>query len=130
MIRRLRTLILITGIALSVLIVVAFVVLARWQGAVQVGTLCIYYVAGGSARVELNPFATKPMFVDLPLYAVLLLVAIPTLLVWRFGPKPPKPGHCPCDYDLTGNTSGVCPECGRDAEKVVSTAVRAGSKQP
>lgn len=22
------------------------------------------------------------------------------------------PGHCPCGYDLTGNTSGVCPECG------------------
>lgn len=23
------------------------------------------------------------------------------------------PGHCPnCDYDLTGNVSGVCPECG------------------
>ena len=22
-------------------------------------------------------------------------------------------GHCPnCEYDLTGNTSGVCPECG------------------
>jgi uncharacterized paraquat-inducible protein A len=26
-------------------------------------------------------------------------------------------GHCPsCDYDLTGNTSGVCPECGSAAE--------------
>ena len=23
-------------------------------------------------------------------------------------------GHCAyCDYDLTGNTSGICPECGR-----------------
>jgi len=24
-----------------------------------------------------------------------------------------NPGHCPaCNYNLTGNTSGVCPECG------------------
>lgn len=22
------------------------------------------------------------------------------------------PGHCPCGYDLTGNVSGRCPECG------------------
>lgn len=28
----------------------------------------------------------------------------------------PAPGHCPhCGYDLTGNTSGVCPECGEKA---------------
>jgi hypothetical protein len=28
-------------------------------------------------------------------------------------PKPPRPGRCrSCDYDLTGNVSGVCPECG------------------
>ena len=45
-----------------------------------------------------------------------LFVAIPTLLVWRFGPKPVKPGHCRCGYDLTGNTSGVCPECGTKAD--------------
>ncbi len=23
-----------------------------------------------------------------------------------------KPSQCRCGYDLTGNTSGVCPECG------------------
>ena len=24
-----------------------------------------------------------------------------------------RPGHCiKCDYDMTGNTTGVCPECG------------------
>ena len=47
-----------------------------------------------------------------PLYAPFLAVLLPTLLVWRFWPKPPKPGHCRCGYNLTGNTSGVCPECG------------------
>ncbi len=39
-------------------------------------------------------------------------VAVPTLLVWWFGRKRPLPGHCPCGYDLTGNVSGTCPECG------------------
>lgn len=24
------------------------------------------------------------------------------------------PGHCKCGYDLTGNVSGRCPECGRE----------------
>lgn len=29
--------------------------------------------------------------------------------VWYFG----EPDHCvKCNYDLTGNTSGRCPECG------------------
>ena len=50
--------------------------------------------------------------IEFPLYAVFAAVAIPTLLVWRFGPKPVKPGHCLCGYDLTGNVSGRCPECG------------------
>ena len=28
--------------------------------------------------------------------------------------KPPRTGVCPiCGYDLTGNVSGRCPECGR-----------------
>lgn len=25
--------------------------------------------------------------------------------------------YCPCGYDLTGNISGVCPECGRAVDK-------------
>ena len=24
-----------------------------------------------------------------------------------------EPGHCACGYDLRGNTTGACPECGR-----------------
>jgi hypothetical protein len=32
-------------------------------------------------------------------------------------------GHCPaCDYDLTGNLSGVCPECGAAASALPPAA--------
>ena len=32
--------------------------------------------------------------------------------------RPKLPGHCPkCDYDLTGNVSGVCPECGTEIRR-------------
>jgi hypothetical protein len=35
-----------------------------------------------------------------------------TLLLWLLDRRP-QPGRCSsCGYDLTGNTSGVCPECG------------------
>ncbi len=51
-----------------------------------------------------------------PLYAVFAAVAIPTLLFWRFGRKPPKPGHCRCGYDLRGNENGRCPECGIEVQ--------------
>ena len=59
---------------------------------------------------EVRPF---PEF-GLPLWIPFLLVAIPTgILFWRDRRTPP--GHCQrCRYDLTGNTSGICPECGEN----------------
>jgi hypothetical protein len=49
------------------------------------------------------------------------LVAVVVAFVVR-GPRgdPPPPGHCvTCGYDLTGNTSGTCPECGTAVAKGV-----------
>ena len=66
-------------------------------------------VVDGAIRID-----ERTVGVRFPLYALLLAIAIPTLLVWRFVPKFP-PGHCPCGYDLRGNVSGVCPECGKKA---------------
>jgi hypothetical protein len=44
------------------------------------------------------------------------------LSVWRKS-RLPQPGHCVvCRYSLTGNTSGICPECG--------TAVKQPSEMP
>jgi hypothetical protein len=44
--------------------------------------------------------------------AIFVGLAIASVLVWRGGRKPLE-GHCKkCGYNLTGNVSGVCPECG------------------
>lgn len=53
--------------------------------------------------------------VAMPLWIVLLVLAIPTTFLWYRDRRPPK-GHCQtCGYDLTGNVMGVCPECGEKA---------------
>ena len=85
---RLRTFTLWTGTLLSLLIAAAFVVSARWFLALFIVPLCV----------------------------VFLSVAVPTLLAWRFWPKPVKPGHCRCGYNLTGLTEPRCPECGQPFE--------------
>jgi len=53
-----------------------------------------------------------------PCAAVFLASAIWALYLWR----PQRPhlwtGHCSkCGYDLTGNTSGCCPECGTETKR-------------
>ena len=51
-----------------------------------------------------------------------LLVAVPTAIVLAVVPTH-RPGTCPhCDYDLYGNVSGVCPECGLSLEYKNGTA--------
>ncbi|MBN1490434.1 MAG: hypothetical protein JXA69_11010 [Phycisphaerae bacterium] len=65
--------------------------------------------AAGSARL------TR---LGLPLWAVLVVLALPVLircgrLLRRYRQRHQKPGCCrKCGYNLTGNVSGRCPECG------------------
>jgi hypothetical protein len=53
--------------------------------------------------------------------ALLAAAALPAAWVVRAGRRRRRrrrPGLCPhCGYDLTGNTSGVCPECGTAAAR-------------
>ena len=50
--------------------------------------------------------------VEVPLGPVVLILAVATGLLFWTDRRAPK-GHCQsCGYNLTGNTSGVCPECG------------------
>ena len=46
---------------------------------------------------------------------MLLAAILSTVLAWHLDRRP-LPGHCPCGYDLRGNVSGVCPECGVEAK--------------
>ena len=51
--------------------------------------------------------------VTFPLWLVFLAVLLPTLLLWFLDRRQPLPrGQCRCGYNLTGNMSGRCPECG------------------
>lgn len=48
-----------------------------------------------------------------PIWILLVLIGVPTLWLWRRDSQPPGPVCCvECGYNLTGNTSGRCPECG------------------
>ena len=133
--RRLRTFTLWTGSLLCVLIAAAFVVSAWWDVAMSSSGPGLMVVAGSvtfvnyewmivTASVDRHSlrlsrwhlWGVGPRCVQFPLYAVLLAVAVPTLLAWRFWPKPIKPGHCRCGYNLTGNQSGKCPECGVEVQ--------------
>jgi hypothetical protein len=54
----------------------------------------------------------------IPFWLLFLLVLMPTLLLWYPDYRAWRaypPSHCQkCGYDLTGNESGRCPECGRE----------------
>ena len=55
-----------------------------------------------------------------------LLVAIPTAFLWARPRRRIPPGYCQtCGYNLTGNVSGVCPECGTAVECPAETEISA-----
>lgn len=49
---------------------------------------------------------------DIPVWIIAMLVAVPSAWLW-YRDRRRAPGLCiKCGYDLRGNASGVCPECG------------------
>jgi hypothetical protein len=62
----------------------------------------------------------------IPQRSVATATAIPSMLLiaTRLRSRGRNPGRCPnCGYNLTGNASGVCPECGTPiAQRVEATA--------
>ena len=68
--------------------------------------------ADWAPRIVRNVPSQGSFTVVVPFWVVLLAAGIPTAWLWRRDRRSPK-GHCrKCGYNLTGNTSGVCPECG------------------
>jgi hypothetical protein len=56
--------------------------------------------------------------VVLPIWMPFLLVALPTVLMFLRDYRRIPPGYCQkCRYNLTGNTSGTCPEYGTAVPK-------------
>jgi len=49
----------------------------------------------------------------MPLWLPLVVATVLTATLWWRDRRRIPPGHCQkCGYNLTGNVSGVCPECG------------------
>ncbi len=65
---------------------------------------------------QVVPGSISPRVMDvlsIPLWCPFLLTALPTALLFWFDRRRISPGRCPkCGYNLTGNVSGICPECG------------------
>ncbi len=67
-----------------------------------VWALLVHHSARGDRRIRV------------PLWIPFLLVAVPTACLWWRDRRRIPLGHCQkCGYNLTGNVSGVCPECGK-----------------
>ena len=100
----------------------------EFRQAIGVTTSPVSYTAAGfglilprsHARFPIDPQASSAFHSSIayvPLWLLLLLTAIPTAWLWhrdrRLFSSPPDHLSCRgCGYDLTGNLSGVCPECG------------------
>lgn len=60
----------------------------------------------------------------LPLWIPILALGAPTAILWYLDRRRPALGECAqCGYNLTGNTTGRCPECGatRAVERTIGS---------
>jgi hypothetical protein len=63
-------------------------------------------------RLRKNVDGTGQHKIEIPLWIPTALAAI-VFVHFHRKVRAHKPGHCrKCEYDLTGNESGVCPDCG------------------
>lgn len=63
-------------------------------------------------------------FLILPLWTILIATTVYPLY-WILRYRRTRPGQCHyCGYNLTGNISGICPECGKPVTRGASTGSR------
>jgi hypothetical protein len=93
---------------------------ARWGDALRCGTrrrdaFSLNWTLPHTADCGQSTYGTWSE-INVPFWLLFLLTGATALLVWRRRRRHP-PGHCAmCGYNLTGNVSGVCPECGEPVE--------------
>jgi len=63
-------------------------------------------------RAALWPTELEPGCYTCPLWIPFAACAVPAACFWHL--DRPAPGTCRCGYDLTGNMSGRCSECGQN----------------
>ncbi len=87
-------------------------------------------------RTKDGPYSFGPALITqlgyfVPFWKPLALITVPTAFLWWLDRRRTPPGHCHhCGYDLTGNVSGVCPECGRPVDsKAAGRGIRSGDQQ-
>jgi hypothetical protein len=83
-----------------------------WDAGFNPGT--VRWHVGRFARVEEVAGGNHVRFLTIPAWPLAaLFAALPALHLYRRTRRRHLPGQCPsCGYNLTGNVSGVCPECG------------------
>ena len=59
-----------------------------------------------------NDLEMGSAFAIVPALYLLVFLGTPTIILFGLDRRLVRPGFCGCGYDLTGNVSGVCPECG------------------
>lgn len=80
-------------------------VVGRFTGISAYGSLGVFWrVPGGESEIDFYYWKSLLVFGVLPV----------AWLTWRLLlRRMPRDAHCPvCAYNLTGNVSGICPECG------------------
>ncbi|MCH7719367.1 MAG: hypothetical protein IH988_00050 [Planctomycetes bacterium] len=84
--------------------------IAKWIGVVVcVGLFCGWIDAGFRMVV----YQTSTRSVNLWIGCLFAVAFATAYLFYRDRNRRHPPGHCKkCGYDLQGNVSGVCPECG------------------
>jgi hypothetical protein len=79
----------------------------------QSGVFALPSYASRECFPSVRRWGNSAATVDMPFWIIALAVAIPTAPLWWFDRRAYPLGHCvKCGYDLTGNVSGHCPECG------------------
>ncbi len=136
-----------SGVVVCVVLVVAWVISGRWGVSYVVATSPVWHdlrVAYGRADVISTNEAWMPTpdeprlrywrnyswswawlpevnnpagSITCPLWVPFIIVLVPTAYLFYRDRRHPR-GHCQkCGYDLQGNVSGVCSECGTEVER-------------